>query len=126
MQYFFAFQMDESLDISAVEESIHDATFNDQFECSDCDYKTRYKHNLRRHQQLKGHQQPQRINLLKSSTPLLVCSYCGERLPCISVSTMKYLRASWFNAINMVFLEFSKVITQYSLFSLYLQLSAPS
>ena len=66
----FTFQMDESLDISAVEESIHDATFNDQFECSDCDSKTRYKHNLRRHQQLKGHQQPQMINLPKSSTPL--------------------------------------------------------
>ena len=70
MQYFFMFQMDESLEISAVEESIHDATFNDQFECSDCDYKTRYKHNLRRHKRLKGHQQPQMINLPKSSTPL--------------------------------------------------------
>ena len=70
MQYFFTFQMDESLDISAVEESIHDATFHDQFECSGCDYKTRYKHNLRRHQQLKGHQPPQMINLPKSSTPL--------------------------------------------------------
>ena len=41
MQHFFTFQMDESLDISAVEESIYDATFNDKFECSDCDYKTR-------------------------------------------------------------------------------------
>ena len=53
--------MDESLDISAIEETMHDPN---EYGCSECRYKTQFKQNLKRHKKI--HLQ----NLPKSSTPI--------------------------------------------------------
>lgn len=76
LNFIFVLEMDESLDISAIEEDTFHA-------CKDCTYSTKDKSNFNKH--VKRHQRP------KTSTPkqckdtqvnssnMQICEYCGRR-----------------------------------------------
>ena len=63
MCYTFTFQMEESLDISAIEEA-------KEFQCKKCPYRSRFKHNVTRHEKLHMKTGPRSSTQLKQSAPV--------------------------------------------------------
>ena len=57
--------MDESLDLSVIEESVNEPS---DYQCLDCTYRTRFKLNLNRHQKVH---QTCRTPTCTSSTPVM-------------------------------------------------------
>ena len=73
-----AVTMDESFEVHALDESIHEEVPPTPYQCQSCDYTSKYKQNLNRHVRAKHSSSSTSETEVEQPETKLICDHCGR------------------------------------------------